>query len=116
MARLFLAGFLFFTVLPGSSPGDEPQPKLVLDLWDAAYLQGVRAGYVHTCVHEFEKDPVKLLRTTMELRLTVKRSGDTIQLGMDIGTYETTAGQVVGTFLKHFLGKSKTLEITGIVQ
>ena len=31
------------------------------------------------------------------------------------GTYETADGKVVGTFLKHFLGKAKTLEITGIV-
>src|SRR5205814_2593334 len=93
----------------------EPQAKLVFDAWDAAFLGGARAGYVHTCVHEFEKDNAKLLRATMELRLTVLRSGQTIQLAMDAGTYETTDGKVVGTFLKHFLGTAKTLEITGIV-
>src|SRR5207253_10565737 len=76
---------------------------------------GSRAGYVHTSVHEIEKNNVKLLRATMELRLTVLRSGEAIQLGMDSGTYETTDGKVVGTFLKHYLGTAKTLEITGIV-
>jgi transglutaminase-like putative cysteine protease len=91
------------------------EPKVVLDNWDAAYLQGAHAGYVHTYVHEIEKSNVKLLRATMELRLNVLRSGETIQLGMDTGTYETVDGKVVGTFLKHYLGTSKTLEITGIV-
>jgi hypothetical protein len=105
---------VFGCATPALAAG-EAQPKLVLDLWDAAYLQGNRAGYVHTYVHEVEVDKVKLLRGTMELRLTVKRSGDVVQLGMDAGTYETTAGKVVGTFFKHYLGPAKTLEITGVV-
>ena len=92
-----------------------PEPKLTLDLWDAAYVQGARAGYVHTFVHEFERHGTKLLRATQELRLAVKRSGQAVQLGMDSGTFETADGKVVGVFLKHFLGQSKTLEITGIV-
>lgn len=91
------------------------QPKLIVDLWDVAYLQGARAGYVHTYVHEIDKEGVKLLRATMELRLTVKRSGETVQLGMDAGTIETTQGKVLGTFFRHFLGQAKTLEITGVV-
>ena len=95
--------------------GSVPEPPVTLDYWDAAFVQGVRAGYVHTFVHEFEKDQTKLLRATMELRLTIKRSGQTAQLGMDSGTYETMDGKVMGVFLKHFLGKNKTLEITGNV-
>jgi hypothetical protein len=98
------------------APSAETQQKLVLDFWDAAYLQGARAGYVHTYVQEFSRDGTSLLRATMELRLIVKRSGETIQLGMDTGTVESLDGKVVGTFLKHFLGKSKTLEINGIVE
>src|SRR5437016_2337158 len=52
--------------------GSSLQPKLVLDLWDAAYIQGGRAGYVHTSVHEINKEGTKILRATTELRLTVK--------------------------------------------
>lgn len=92
-----------------------PEPKLALDFWDAAYVQGARAGYVHTFVHEFERYQAKLLRATQELRLAVKRSGQAVQLGMDSGTFESADGKVVGVFLKHFLGQSKTLEITGMV-
>ena len=87
-----------------------------MDFWDVAYLQGARSGYVHTYVEEVERDGATLLRAATELRLTVKRTGAIIQLGMDFGTYETMEGKVVGTFLKHFLGTTKTLEITGVVE
>lgn len=93
-----------------------PAPKLLLDLWDAAYLQGNRVGYVHTYVEEFDKDGTRLVRATVELRLTVKRFNDVIQLGMDTGTFEAAEGKVVGIFMRHFLGKNKTLEISGIVK
>ncbi len=74
---------------------------------------------IRLCAYLRRKNSRKImqscLRAAMELRLTVKRSGETIQLGMESGTYETANGKVVGVFLKHFLGKAKTLEITGIV-
>ncbi len=53
--------------------GDKPSGKIVLDQWDAAYLQGGRAGFVHSNAEEFERDGHKLIRFTMELRLKVKR-------------------------------------------
>jgi len=113
--RSFLLSLIFLVWVVPSFDAGQPPPKLVLDLWDSAYLQGVHAGYVHTYVQEFEKESQKVYRATMELRLTVQRSGEVIQLAMETGTYETKEGKVVGTFLNHFLGKSKTLEITGIV-
>ncbi len=94
-------------VLAGGTP--------VLDFWDAAYLQGGRAGYVHTYTEEITQNGEKLLRTTAELRLTIKRFTDTIQLGMDTGTLETPEGKVTGVFMRHYLGKTKKLEIAGTV-
>jgi transglutaminase-like putative cysteine protease len=113
----------------GSASG---KPKRVVDYWDAAYLQGARAGYVHTYVEEVQspkdatggKQPASsggstpdtaLLRAATELRLNVLRFGEAVQLAVDAGTYEKPDGKVVGTFLKHFLGTAKTLEITGVV-
>ncbi len=72
-------------VSAGARAADKAQSKVVLDLWDAAYLQGARAGHVHTIVQEFERNGAKLLRATAELRLTVKRSGEIVPLGMDAG-------------------------------
>lgn len=87
----------------------------VLDLWDVAYLEGGRAGYVHTATTAVDRAGAKLLRTTMELRLTIKRFSDTVQLGMDTGSLETPEGTVAGVFMRHYLGKEKKLEVTGTV-
>lgn len=115
MSRQLFRAFLILVVVAPVSAQAPPDTRLVLDLWDVAYLQGARAGHVHTSVHEITRHGVKLHRALMELRLTVKRAGETIQLGMDAGTEETAPGKVVGTFMKHYLGKAKTLEIVGTV-
>jgi transglutaminase-like putative cysteine protease len=94
----------------------EPQGKLILDLWEVAYLKAGKAGYVHTTVREFERGPEKVLRTRAELRLTVKRFDDTIQLQMDNGDDETPAGKVVGVFMRQYLGKDKQLLLTGTIK
>ena len=90
-------------------------PKTILDIWEAAYLQGGKAGSVHTTTVEIDKDGQKLYRTTMELNLTVKRFQDTIQLRMDVGNTETAEGKVVGVFKRHYLGKAKSLDLQGVV-
>lgn len=89
--------------------------KLVSEWWEAAYLQNARAGHVHTFVEEFEQGGVKFFRSTIELRLKVKRFNDTIQLAMDSGTHELADGKVIGTFMKQMVGSKKTLEIDGVV-
>jgi transglutaminase-like putative cysteine protease len=94
---------------------DEPQGKVVLDLWDVAYMKGGKAGFVHTIVREYQRDGARLYQATVGLNLTVKRFQDTIQLRMDTGTTETAAGKVVGIFMRQYLGQGKNLEITGTV-
>jgi hypothetical protein len=92
------------------------QDKVIAETWEAAYLQGTRSGYVHTMIREVERGGQKLLQSNIELRLTVKRFNDSIQLAMDSGTIETPEGAVVGTFMKQYLGKNKTLQIVGKVE
>jgi hypothetical protein len=113
MARWIAVSVVFASA--GLAQAGQPQGKLVLDLWDAAYLEGGRAGYVHTTVHELDRDGQKLLRTTVDLHLTVKRFKDTIQLRGTAGTEETAAGKVVGTVMKQQVGQNKQLTITGVV-
>jgi transglutaminase-like putative cysteine protease len=108
-----LAGFV---VLVGPARGEErPQGKLILDLYDAAFLKGGKAGQVHTTVRELEQDGTKIYRTTVELHLTVQRFKDTVHLRMDTGTDETAAGKVVGVFMRQYLGRGKQLTIRGTV-
>src|ERR1700693_3041217 len=86
--------------------GDKQPGKVVLEYWDAAYLQGGRAGYAHIFVEEFERDAHKLLRTTVELRLKIKRFSDTVELGMDSGDYATPEGKVYAVFMRQLLAKN----------
>ena len=90
----------------------EPAAKAVFERWDAAYLGDVRAGYVHTLV---TRQPDDLLLGSIQMRLSVKRISDTVQLGMDNGTFETPDGIVTDVFMKQFLGKAQSLEIQGKV-
>jgi transglutaminase-like putative cysteine protease len=94
--------------------GGEPQGKVVLDLWEAAYLKGGKAGHVHTIVRAFDQG--RLLRARTELRLTVKRFNDTIQLQMDNGDDETPTGKVTGLYMRQYLGKDKQLVLTGKIE
>src|SRR6516164_9015784 len=91
------------------------QGKIVQDLWDVAYLQGGRAGYVHTMVRESEKNGVKVFSAVQALNLTVKRNKDIINLRMDTGNTETANGKVLGVFMRQYLGQNKQLEIIGVV-
>jgi len=106
---------LLLLAIPCGTAGEPKADKIVLDFWDAAYLKGNKAGYVHTFTTEFEENGQKLLRTTVEMRLTVKRNDDVKQMSMDSGTVETPQGRVVRIFVKQYLAKDKSLEISGTV-
>jgi hypothetical protein len=95
---------------------DGAKGQVILDLYDAAYLEDGRAGHVHTIVRDLDRGGEKILQTTVELHLTVQRFKSTIQLRMDTGTEETPEGKVVGVFMRQFLGRGKQLTITGTVK
>jgi hypothetical protein len=94
----------------------QAQGKLILDTWDTALLEGGKVGYVHTTVHELERDGQKILRTTASLRLTLKRNNDMIVIQGLTGMEETPAGKVTGTFVRQQLGQGKELWVVGIVK
>src|ERR1019366_5156889 len=105
MRRLISLFTLCFWASPAFAGG--AAGKVVLDQWDAAYLGDGKAGYVHTIAKEIDRDGKKLIHTIVELRLTVKRFNDTIQMSMDTGSTETADGKVVGVFLRQYLGKQQ---------
>jgi len=100
----------------GSVASAKPQGKLVQDVWEAAYLDGGKAGFVHTTVRQVERDGNKLFRTTMVLELSVKRFNDVARLYMETGTDETAHGKVVGVSMKQSLGKQQVMVMTGTVE
>jgi hypothetical protein len=104
---------LVVLVLPVQAGGT--QGKLVYDSWDAAYLEGKRAGYVHTSVEKQSDGDEPSYRTTMKMQLKVKRFNTLIELRMDTGTEETAEGKVTGVFMRQYLGQAKQLDLTGKV-
>jgi transglutaminase-like putative cysteine protease len=113
--RGLLASLLALGLCATPGLAGTPAGRKVLDVWDVAYLRGSPAGHVHTVADELEIDGQKLLRTTVELRLKVRRNNEPVELAMDTGAWETPEGRVTGTFMRQYLGKTKKLDITGTV-
>jgi transglutaminase-like putative cysteine protease len=113
--RRYHACCLSLFLLIGPVRAAEPAGRIVLDIWNAAYLEGARGGYVHTSVHELEQDGQKLYRAVTRLNLTIKRNGATIQLGMDTGDEETAQGKVTGVWMRQYQGELQQLLIRGTV-
>lgn len=114
--RPYHAWCLIFFLLLGPARAAEPAGRTVLDIWNAAYLEGARGGYVHTTVHEVERDGQKLYRAVTRLNLTIKRNGATIQLRMDTGDEETAEGKVTGVWMRQYQGDQEQLLIRGTVK
>jgi transglutaminase-like putative cysteine protease len=110
------AGWFFgIAVLLGQAGAARSQDKIVADYWDAAYLEGTKAGYVHTLVRELTVDERKVLRTRVELNLSVQRGRDTAKLRVENGTDENPEGKVTGVFMRYFLAKNQELIVQGTV-
>jgi hypothetical protein len=92
-------------------------PKLVRDLWDAAYLEGVKMGLCHTTVQEVVQAPNrKLLRTSLSTDLIIKRYMKTVSFRMEVGCEETPEGKVTGLSFKQFLDRGGAVELLGKVE
>jgi hypothetical protein len=101
-------GVVFLVVAPVRAQPEAP--KLVKETWDAAYLEGAKAGYYHTRTEEIERDGRKVVRTTLSMNLRIKRYTEVVPLRLDISTDETPEGKVVGMALTQHLDKGKVLQ------
>jgi transglutaminase-like putative cysteine protease len=108
---------LFFGLLLVVSPAAaaEPQGKLVEDVWEVAHLGGARAGFFHTTVREIDRGGRKVLRTTMQMELTLQRGSATVQLRAATGTEETPEGKVTAVFMR-LPQDRKALVLSGTVE
>jgi hypothetical protein len=107
---------LLSPVVGQAQPGLPVPPKLVRDLWDAAYLEGVKMGSCHTTVSEVIQAPdKKVLRTSLRTDLVIKRYMKTVPFRMEVGCEETPDGKVIGLSFKQFQDRG-FVEFTGKVQ
>lgn len=115
MRRYSVAVLALLILGAATARSAEPRGKLVKEQWDAAYLGDAKVGYFHTTLHEVERAGRKVLRTTLELNLTVKRFQALVNLRMESGTEENADGKVTGVFMRQFFDQGKQLVLEGTV-
>jgi hypothetical protein len=113
---LVWCGVALLTVAPARAQQAPAAPKVVLDLWDAVYLDGAKMGYQHVTVEQIERDGEKIFHTTKLMHLTLKRYDGVVTQRMAMSTDETADGRVVGVSMTHYLDKGQKVEQTGRVE
>jgi hypothetical protein len=116
-------GSLALALIASLSGAQEPEPlgppggKIIKDLWDAAYLDGHRAGYVRLKVEEVTApNGQKLIRSSQQMDLRVRRGREIAQIAVVTGTDETPEGQVREVFMIQGLGQNISQELRGRVE
>jgi len=90
--------------------------RTIQDVWDVAYLNGRRGGYVHLVVEEVPHPSGKtIIRASRDMKLTVRRHGDVAAVQVIAGTDELPDGRVLGTFMTQMLGKQIGQQVRGVV-
>jgi hypothetical protein len=107
---------LLLLLCPQLRAQPKPEPKVVKDTWDAAYLEGAKIGWFRTLVTVTESDGKKITSTTLSMELTIRRYNSVVKMRMDSETRETPDGKVVGMTLTQYLDQGKQVvwaEVTG---
>jgi transglutaminase-like putative cysteine protease len=92
----------------------EAPARLTEDIWESAYLDGARIGFLHTTVRPVGEADERL-RATVQLDLSFRRHNAVLRLKTEHGTEETADGKVLGVFLRQ-QNQGKPLVVTGVVE
>jgi transglutaminase-like putative cysteine protease len=88
----------------------KPTPRATLELWDAVYLDGAKAGYRRTTIEETKRDGQTVFVTTQLMQLTVKRYKSVVTQRMAMSTEETAQGKVVGVSVTQYLDRGEATQ------
>jgi hypothetical protein len=118
-----LSIILLSAVVVPAQPPAVPQPavqlqgKLVEDIWETAYLDGFRVGFMHMSVEEMSPPSgAKFLRASRDLNFSVRRGPDVARMKALTGTDELPDGKVLGVFMQQGLSAQVTQELRGKVE
>lgn len=114
--RNFAISAIILSLLVSTVRADEPKGKLLQETWDAAYLDGVKAGYFHSTLHEIDRPDGTVHRYAQKMHLTVRRFSETARTEAVIGDESTPDGKIVGVFMSQDLGQGQRLELSGKVE
>jgi hypothetical protein len=93
------------------------QERIIQEAWDVAYLNGKRGGYVHLVVKEVPHPSGRtIIQASRDMKLTVRRHGDSATVQVIAGTEELPDGRVLGTFMTQMLGKQIGQQVRGVVE
>ena len=62
--------------------------------WQVILMSGQRIGYGRSLIEPFEKDGEQLVRSVVEMHLTIKRFGQTLRIATVLHTEETPDGDL----------------------
>lgn len=102
----------------GAEPDDPKDPKvgkIVLETWDVASARGLKVGYFHVVVREFERDGKRYLYASKEMKLQIARFGQPVEQWAEDSTIETPDGSVLMTVSRQGIGKNQVLTVRGEV-
>jgi hypothetical protein len=117
MTRYFpWCGVVLVLTTPLHAQQPAAEPKVVLDAWDAVYLDGAKMGYQRTTVEQIEHDGQKIFHSTRFLHLTIKRYDGVVTQRLALTTDETSEGKVVGVSMTHYLDKDRKVVQSGRVE
>jgi hypothetical protein len=108
--------------LTGSLTAQSPQPaapagKLIQDVWETAYLDGYRVGFLHLSIEEVTPPSGgKYLRAARDLNFSVRRGPDVARIKAVTGTNEAADGTVLGVFMQQGLSEKVVQDLRGTVQ
>jgi hypothetical protein len=94
------------------TPPKPAEVKPLDEVWEAAYVltdggKDAKIGHIHLTSVGVEKDGVKLIRTTKELRFEVGRGGAKAEMKADVSTDEAAGGKVRAINAKLWLGRDR---------
>ncbi len=115
MGKRILASLVVFLCATALRAQESVKVPAGQEIWEAAYLEGARAGYFRTSFVPIEVDGQKLIRARQLLHLNVKRFDKIVKLQMESGTDETTDGKVVGVYMQ-LQGADGDVVLTGVVK
>jgi hypothetical protein len=105
---------------PAAAPPPAEMPeadkgKLIYETWDAVFVKQMQIGYVHTTIREFDRDGKKFLYAVKELKQTVSRFGQRVEMSEEETTFETPEGQILVYRRRQGVGRNQVLSVTGTV-
>jgi transglutaminase-like putative cysteine protease len=90
--------------------------KKLLDVWQAAYFEGLKVGHVHALAQEVMRHGKKVIRTDRQMNLVLKRYGSVVPIRIDETSLETADGKVLSLATTQYLAGDEKRTSTGVVK